>query len=378
MIYLDNAATSGVKPLAVRQAVQRALENYSVNPGRSGYHSAIKASEAIYATRLAVAEFFGAARPEHVIFTAGCTQSVNMVLKGVLQPGDHLLISDMEHNAVARPAFWLRDYAGVSVDLFDAAANDMEAELARKIKPNTKLIFCLHASNVTGLVLPIETIARVAHRYGILFGVDAAQSAGVLPISMKKTGIDYLCVAAHKGLLAPMGTGLLIAEGPIKPSLLQGGTGTLSVELAQPNTLPEGLESGTVNLPGIMGLSAGLRFVKQKGSDTLLLHERALCQRLKNGLQSLPGVRVYGGLLDGAPVLSFTEENCPSEETAAFLAKKGIAVRAGLHCAPLAHRKIGTADTGTVRLSPGCFTTLPQINTVVSVMQARRTTHRSK
>lgn len=362
MIYFDNAATSCPKPLCVVNAVKKALENYSANPGRSGHGSSIKVAEKIYGVREKVAEFFGCDNPENVVFTANCTEAVNFVLKGVLNFGEHLIISNLEHNAVARPAYKLEG-RGVGLSVFDAFAKDIETEIERHITPRTKMLFCLHASNVCGKILPIEKIGKLCKKRGILFGVDAAQSAGVLPIDMKKCGIDFLCVAAHKGLFAPMGTGILIASSPITETILEGGTGSNSASLEQGTDMPEMLESGTVNVPGIFGICAGIDFVKKRGIDNIREHETKLCERLCRSLYGQKGIRVIGFEVESSvPVLSFLVDGMDSNEVATFLSNKNIAVRAGLHCSPLAHKTLGTEKTGTVRFAPGIMSDERQVD----------------
>ncbi len=362
MIYFDNAATSCPKPLCVVKAVKNALEHYSANPGRSGHTSSVRVAEKIYGVREKTAEFFGCESPENVIFTANCTEAVNFVLKGVLCQGDHLIISNLEHNAVARPAYKLEG-RGVKLSIFDAFAKDLEAEIERHITPKTKMLFCLHASNVCGKVLTIEKIGKLCKKRGILFGVDAAQSGGVLPIDMKKCGIDFLCVAAHKGLFAPMGTGILIAMAPIAETVLEGGTGSNSISLEQGNDMPEMLESGTVNVPGIFGICAGIDFVKRRGIDNIREHEIKLCERLCRRLYGQKGIKVIGFEEEiRVPVVSFLVDGMDSNEVAAFLSSKNIAVRAGLHCSPLAHKTLGTEKTGTVRFAPGIMSDERQVD----------------
>ena len=362
MIYFDNAATSSYKPEKVVIAVKTALEKMSANPGRSGHSLSVKAAEKIYMTREKVANFFGCEHPENVVFTANCTQSVNFVLKGVLSQGDHLLISNLEHNAVARPAHKLKEN-GINVGLFNAMESDIESELEKRITPKTKMIFCIHASNICSKVLPIERIGAFCKKKGILFGVDAAQSAGVIPIDMKKDGIDFLCIAAHKGLFAPMGTGILIADAPFTRTVLEGGTGSNSISLEQGTDMPEMLESGTLNLPGIMGISAGIDYVKNKGIKNIQKHEKELCDRLYYRLESNPYVSLYYyPEAPCVPVVSIKIKGVDSNTFAEFLNKNGICVRAGLHCSPLAHKTLGTVDGGTVRFSPGIMNTKKEVD----------------
>lgn len=360
MIYLDNAATTGKKPQSVISAVSRALTEQSANPGRGGHRAAMRAAETIYGARQKIARMFGASGEDRVIFTASCTAALNTVIKGVLKKGDGLIISSMEHNSVVRPAETMRRM-GVEVSVAEVIFSDPEATLrsfARAIRPNTRMILCTHASNVTGEVMPIAALGALCKERGILFAVDAAQTAGVLPIDMGQMQIDYLCIAPHKGLYAPMGLGILIAEAPIEQPLIEGGTGVQSALPRQPEEYPERLESGTLNLPGIVGLSAGLDFVAQKGITAIYKAELGLIQRLYRGLRNIPGVTVYTPEPEpGAfvPVLSMNMRGLNSSEVAARLDQAGIAVRAGLHCAPFAHKRLGTIESGTVRISPSVF-----------------------
>jgi cysteine desulfurase family protein len=358
MIYLDNAATSFFKPESVIKAVENALRNYSANPGRSGHKLSVGAAEKIYRVREKVADFFGCDTPENVVFTPNCTHSINCVLKGSLDTSDHLIISNLEHNAVARPAYSLNKNNGVDLGIFNAFRYDTKNELKKLINPHTKMIFLTHASNVCGKILPIEEIGEFCKENGILFGVDAAQSGGILPINMEKMGIDFLCVAPHKSLFAPMGTGILIARKKIKKTIIEGGTGTASLSLFQPEDMPERLESGTVNLPGIMGVGAGIDFVKSKGIKRIFMHETNLCKILCEKLKESEKIRAFWR--EGfAPVVSLTVDKMSSEEIASYLSDNGIAVRGGYHCAPLAHNTLNTVKSGTVRISP-CINNTPQ------------------
>ena len=356
MIYLDNAATTNFKPERVIKTVENALKNYSANPGRSGHSLSVSAAEKIYSVREKVADFFSLGDPLGVVFTLNCTQAVNFVLKGVLNRGDGLIISNLEHNCVARPAFKMAEEGKITLDLFDALSDDIEKAVEALIKPNTKMIFCTHASNVCGKITDIEKIGNICKKHNILFGVDAAQTAGVLPINMEKTGIDFLCVASHKGLLAPMGTGILIARSPIEKTVIEGGTGTASLSLHQPDVLPEMLESGTVNLPGILGIGAGIDFIKSKGIDNIYRHENALCKKLLAEVKENKNISVVlrnENDVGFVPVVALNVKGKKSEEVAESLNSFGIAVRGGYHCAPLAHRALGTIDGGAVRVSPG-------------------------
>lgn len=375
MIYLDNAATTGKKPQSVIAAVGHALSEQSANPGRGGHRAAMRAAEAIYQTRQKIAGMFGASGEDRVIFTPSCTASLNMVIKGVLKKGDGLIISSMEHNSVARPAETAKRM-GVEVSVAEVIFSDPEATLrsfARAIRPNTRMILCTHASNVTGEVMPIAALGALCREHGILFAVDAAQTAGVLPIDMGQMQIDYLCIAPHKGLYAPMGIGVLIAEAPIEKPLIEGGTGVQSVLSHQPAEYPERLESGTLNLPGILGLSAGVDFVQHKGIDTIYKAELGLIGRLYRGLRQISGAVVYtpepsyGSFV---PVLSMNLRGMESSEVAHRLDQVGIAVRAGLHCAPFAHKRLGTIESGTVRISPSIFNTAQDIGVLLHRLRA--------
>lgn len=362
MSYFDNAATTGKKPPAVTAAVIKALRDYSANPGRSGHKASAEAAEAVYRVREAASEMFGASGPERVIFTPSCTYALNCVLKGILHPGDHAVVSSLEHNAVMRPLVKTgAPYSAFTV--LPETERTLEA-FKKALRPNTRLCVCTAASNVTGQLLPIEKIGEICKGRGIAFCVDAAQAAGVIPISMRKMHIDYLCIAPHKGLYAPMGTGILICEAELTETLTEGGTGTNSIEMRQPSVLPERHESGTLNLPGILGIGAGIDFVKKIGIEKIYAHEMHLITLLYEGLAANPHTVLYTQRPDSgfAPVLPFNFAGVESGAAAARLSESGIAVRGGLHCAPTAHRQLGTLPRGTVRLSTGVFNTVNEVN----------------
>ncbi len=373
MIYFDNAATTGVKPIGVINAVKNALEAYSANPGRSGHKPSIRTAEAVYKTRERLSRFFGSDGAETVVFTQNCTHAVNCVLKGVLKKGDHCIISSLEHNAVVRPLV----KTGISYSIAEVSLTDDKKTVEsfkEKIKPNTKLIFCTAASNVLGKILPIEEIGNICKAKGVLFGVDAAQTAGVLPINMKKMNIDFLCVAPHKGLYAPMGIGVLILRKAIPNTIIEGGTGTNSTELFQPNTLPERLESGTINVPAIAGINAGMNFVEGKGVEKLYNAELMLIQRLYNNLTEMSKIKLYTPFPksgDFVPVLSFNVGSISSAEASQILSENNIAVRGGLHCAPFAHKQIDTLQTGAVRVSVANFNNDREIEILTKVLHTK-------
>ena len=374
MIYLDNAATSGKKPKTVIDAVLNGLKYYSANPGRSGYKTSLDTSLAVYRVREKLYKFFGAKGPENVCFTANCTHSINFVLNGTLNNGDHVIVSSLEHNAVMRPLHYLRDKKGITFDIatVDFSDQDKTVENFRKlIRANTKMIFTTHCSNVTGTIIPTEKIGTLCKEKGILFGVDAAQTAGVLNINMEKMNIDYLCVAAHKGLYAPMGSGVLIANKPIENITISGGTGSNSNEMKQPDFFPERIESGTLNVPTILGIGAGVDFVEKIGVDNIYKKELGHTQYLYDLLKKI-GCKLYTPFPEKdlyLPVVSFNFKDINSLEIGEYLGKYGIAVRSGLHCAPFAHNAIGTRDVGTVRVSPGLFNEKRDINSIIYILK---------
>ncbi|MBQ6380107.1 MAG: aminotransferase class V-fold PLP-dependent enzyme [Clostridia bacterium] len=375
MIYLDNSATSYPKPKEVYRCFMNAIKHYFSNPGRGGYDNALLTAEKIFEIREKTAAFFGEDRCENVVFTANCTTAVNTVIKGVLKPGMHVLVSDLEHNAVMRPLEELRRQNKITYDIFSTDFYDDEETLQsikNAIQPHTKLLFCTHASNVVGAALPIRKIGRLCRQEGILFAVDAAQSAGILPIHKKRDGIDFLCLAPHKGLFAPMGTGVLIGDGRHLNTLVEGGTGSFSLQRIQPAVMPDRFESGTANVAGIIALGAGLDFIERTGRKTIENADRQHILQLQAAFDSLPQVKTYvnfENLAAFAPVFSFNIGDIPSETVADALSQAGICVRAGLHCAPSAHKKIGTLEQGSVRISPSFFTTNSEINHTISTIK---------
>ncbi len=363
MIYLDNAATTYPKPPEVRRAVSDAMVLYGANPGRGGYALSLQTAEQIYACREAAASLFELDNPANVVFTANCTMSLNMVIKGTLRPGDHVVISDLEHNTVIRPLEALKDknITYTEATVYPNYPSLTVESFCRAIRPNTKLMVCSHASNVLGYRAPTEQLATLAAEKGIAFAVDAAQSGGILPIDMTKNNIDYLCLPGHKGLYGPMGTGLLLCRGERQlATIMEGGSGSQSLLKSQPEELPERLESGTLNVLGICGLCEGIKFVKRHTVEAISNRETVMMQQLYLRLSQIRGIQLYTpypNLSVCVPLLTFNIKNRESEEVAEFLNSKGIAVRAGLHCAPSAHRRIKTTQSGAVRLCPSVYTT---------------------
>lgn len=375
MIYLDNAATTYPKPAMVTNAVNTAMKIYGANPGRSGHKMSMASAQEIYNCRRTAAKLFSVDNAENIIFTLNCTQAINTVLKGLLKANDHVVLSCLEHNAVLRPLYGLKDIGITTTQaMVYPGDNDKTVNSFRNaINSKTRLIICMHASNVWGIRLPVERITALAHQYGIPVLVDAAQSGGVFPIDFEDSGIDYLCLAGHKGLYGPMGTGMLITNHgeELKP-LIEGGTGTNSISPVQPEFMPDRFESGTPNMPGIAGLRAGMEFVLKKKPENILMHENKLITYLYDKLSKIPKVKLYMPRPESeffAPLLSFNIEGMQSEEVAIILNQHNIAVRAGLHCSPDAHEFVGTLESGAVRVCPSAFNSKSDIDSLISVVK---------
>lgn len=346
MIYLDNGATSFTKPVAVRNAMAQALLTCA-NPGRGGYPAAMKAAEVVFQCRESAAAMFDC-DPEQVAFTSNCTHGLNIAIRTLVKPGSRVVISGFEHNAVTRTLHSLGAEVIVAGEkLFDQQDTLQCFETA--LKGGADAAVFLHVSNVFGYILPVDEIAALCRMYDVPFIVDAAQSAGTYPISLRGLGASFIAMPGHKGLLGPQGTGLLLCGGEPVP-LLFGGTGSESIRQEMPDFLPDRLEAGTVNVPGIAGLNAGLNYLRRVGLRNIREREHRQTVRCVKGLKKL-GIQVFSGEHQGGTVSFVPRTDC--EDAAAHLAKQGIAVRAGLHCAPLAHRSAGTLDTGTVRVSFG-------------------------
>ena len=374
MIYLDNSATTYPKPAAVIGAVNTAMREYSFNPGRGGYKRSIITAEKLYNVRTLIKDFFHVPSEERVIFTSGCTCALNAAIKGSLKKGNHVIISSMEHNSVYRPVHKLKTQGLIDYSIAEVFPDDDDATVnsfRSLINSKTRMIICTHASNAFGFTLPVERICALAHTYGILFCLDAAQSAGVMDINLKRDRFDYVCCAGHKYLYGPMGTGLLLLGGNSDPdTLIEGGTGSAGSSGDMPDYLPDKMEPGTMNVPGILGLAAGIRFTQQKGIENIYRREKRMIDQLRSRLSTVKGVKLYGSdKPGGAPIISFSIDRYDSEEVSRILAERyNIAVRGGLHCAPLAHQAMGTAEHGCVRVSPSVFTTEAEINTLASAV----------
>ncbi len=362
MIYLDNSATTNPKPNTVLYSAGYAMKNYSYNSGRGGYAKSVETAGKIYDVREKLGGLVSF-DPENIAFTQNCTTAVNYAVKGSVKPGDHIIISALEHNAVSRPVYAL---AKKGIATYDIAVPGMDTaqtveNFSRLIKSNTSLIVCMHASNVFGYVFPIKEIGELCRKKGIRFIVDAAQSVGVLPVDGKNQNIDILCAPGHKGLYGPMGTGFMALRDGIKlDTIIEGGTGSASANSQQPDFMPDRFESGTLNNSGIIGLGAGVDFVKKRGTDNIYRHELKLVQMMYKAMSKNDKAQLYTPYPqkdNWAPILSFNYDDYPSEKTASLLAADGIAVRAGIHCSPLAHAAYHTESRGTVRISPSVFTT---------------------
>lgn len=365
-MYLDNAATSFVKPDAVYEAVLHAMRAIGASPGRGGYRQSLEAGRILFQAREAVSRFFSIPDSSRVIFTHNATGALNLALQGTLTAGDHVITTSMEHNSLLRPLYALQG-KGVELSIVAAGADGVVTveDIRSAVQANTRMIAVSHVSNVCGAIQPIQQLSELCRSCGALFLVDAAQSAGYLPIDVEKNAIDLLAVPGHKGLLGPSGTGLLYAAPRVqlKP-VVQGGTGSHSTAEEQPQVMPDGFEAGTHNLPGIAGLLAGIEFIGSVGLPLIHEHEQALLAQVDQALRAVPGVTIFGPLHshDRCSVLSFAVSGVDSAHLATELDHGfDIAVRAGLHCAPLAHRTLGTLPGGTVRVSPGWFTTREEI-----------------
>lgn len=382
MIYFDNAATSWPKPPGVAEAMTHFTSEVGANPGRAGHRLAVEAARIIYNAREAIAALFNAPDPLRVVFGANVTEAINLALRGLLRPGDHVITSSMEHNSVMRPLRALeRERVQVTVVPCSSEGSLDPADVEQAIQPNTVMIALNHASNVVGTLLPVAEVGRIARQHHALLLVDAAQTAGAYPVDVQAGEIDLLAFTGHKSLCGPMGTGGLVIGERVDVERLEplrrGGTGSRSEREEQPEFLPDKCESGTPNAVGLAGLGAGLRWVMERGVANIRAHEAALTQQLIVGLRAIPGVTVYGGLdanhqtatvsfniaaMDGAIVE-------PSEVGLRLDDENAILCRVGLHCSPAAHRTLGTFPVGTVRFGLGAFNTAQEVETALAAVR---------
>ena len=373
MIYLDSAATSFHKPRCVTDAVVRALSDFG-NPSRGAHSASLDASRTVYETRRLLSSFFNAPSPERVVFTSNSTEALNTALYGLLSEGDGVITTDAEHNSVLRPLYDLERRGVITLDFVhcDEKGNMDYAEFERLIRKNTRLIVMTHASNVTGTVYDISLAGRIAREHGLLFVVDASQSAGIIPIDIEEAGISVLCFTGHKSLLGPQGTGgMCIADGVEIAPLKRGGTGVQSYLEDMPSAYPVRLEAGTLNSHSIAGLNASLRYILDKGIDTLYREEMKYADFFYESLRDVPSLTFYGDMeKKRTAIVSLNVKDYSSSDTADYLASHwDIAVRAGAHCAPRMHRALGTEKRGVVRFSFSPFNTLSEVETAVDAIR---------
>lgn len=364
-IYLDNAATSSPKPQAVLDEVQRALREYNANPGRSGHAAALEAARSVYAAREAVANLIKAPEDACVAFCFNCTDALNLAIKGVLRRGDHVVSTMLEHNSVLRPLSELSKRRQIALTLVSPNADGMvePKAIAKALRKNTRLIVVTHASNVTGAIQPVAAIGEIARQHGVYYLIDGAQALGMLPVDVNRLKCDLYAFPGHKSLLGPHGTGGLYIRGGLQLNTLrEGGTGTSSDSMLQPEDPPERYESGTLNMHGLAGMRRGIEYVMEH-QPQILMHEREVSTALYSGLAGMKDATIYSPVEEAARagIVSFNLGDFTSSEVADALARRNIAVRGGLHCAPGAHRCLGTLQRGTVRASIGHANTFDEI-----------------
>ncbi len=372
-LYFDNAATSSPKPQIVLDRIQAALTEFNANPGRSGHPAALAAAREVLTCREALAALLGCEDPARIAFAFNCTDALNLAIKGVLRYGDHAIATQLEHNSVLRPLSALAARGRISLSIVPPRPDGFVSpdDIRAAIRKNTRLIAVTHASNVTGAIQPVAAIGQMARREGVCYLIDGAQALGALPVSVRALGCDLYAFPGHKSLLGPMGTGgLYIRPGLSLRPLREGGTGTDSESVLQPESLPEKYESGTLNLPGIAGLGAGCAFVKERVS-AIMAHERELTQAVYEGLSAIPGAEIYSPREEAARagIVSFNLEGMTSSDVSDRLANAGIAVRGGLHCAPGAHRFLSTLRRGAVRASVGYANTFEEVDAFLAAVK---------
>lgn len=374
MIYFDNSATTYPKPKEVLTKTYVAMQNLSFNSGRGGYAQSLAAAERIFEVREKIGSMFSFP-PENVVFTKNCTEALNIAIKGSVDRGDHIVISSLEHNSVSRVVQKLTDDGYAQYDVADFSYDDNETvrNFADKIKSNTTLVVCMHSSNAFGVGFPISKIGKLCREKGIRFIVDGAQGVGAANINAERDNIDILCAPGHKCLFGAMGTGFLaVRKGLDVKSFEEGGTGSASLSLKQPEFLPDRLEAGTLNNSGIISIGSGIDFINRVGRDKIYRHEMMIASYIYDALNNNPSVVLYTlspRLSVDMPIISFNIAGKSSEQVAADLASRGICVRGGYHCTPLAHTHFGTIDSGTVRVSPGYFNTEAECYKFVNVVK---------
>ena len=373
MIYFDNAATTIQKPDCVVRSVMEAMCSLG-NSGRGVHSGALHASRVIYDTRVALANLFGAESPDRIAFAANSTESLNIAIKGVLNPGDHVITTALEHNSVLRPLYELEDRdVELTILPADSRGNICYEDFEKEIKSNTRAIVTTHGSNLTGNLLDIRRIGKIAKKYGLIYIVDASQTAGVFPIDVQKMDVDILCFTGHKGLLGPQGTGgIYVREGVEVRPLHSGGSGVQTYLRSHPPQMPTVLEAGTLNGHGIAGLGAAVRYLQAVGLDTIRAKEQELMMTFYETVQEIPGITVYGDFSDTnrCAIVSLNIRDYDSGEVSDVLASKyGIATRPGAHCAPLMHKALGTVEQGAVRFSFSHYNTKDEIKIAVAALR---------
>lgn len=373
MIYFDNAATTIQKPKQVVEAVTQALCSMG-NAGRGAHNASMGASRMLFDTRKKLAELFGGNNPAQVVFTSNSTESLNMALKGLLNPWDHVITTQLEHNSVLRPLYELED-KGVELTILnsDAKGRICYEDFEKEIKKNTKMIVCTHGSNLTGNLTDIRRVGEIARSHGLLFVVDASQTAGVFPIHVEEMKIDVLCFTGHKGLLGPQGTGgMYVREGVIIRPLKTGGSGVQTYSRTHPSQMPTALEAGTLNAHGLAGLDVALDYLKDTGIDVIRKKEQELMWYFYQKVLEIPGIKVYGDFdsQERCPMVSLNVKDYGSSEVSDFLfTEYGISTRPGAHCAPLMHQAMGTEKQGAVRFSFSHYNTIEEIDIAVQVLK---------
>lgn len=373
MIYMDNAATTMRKPDAVIRAVVSALESMG-NAGRGAHGASLSASRTIYDTRELLCEFFGGTSPKQVVFTSNSTESLNIAVKGLIEPGDHVITTMMEHNSVLRPLYELRE-KGVELSIVKCDKRGVMdlSDIEAAIRQETKAIVCTNGSNLTGNYVDIEKIGKIARQHGLLFIVDASQTAGVFPIDVQRMQIDVLCFTGHKSLLGPQGTGgMYVREGLAIRPLKSGGSGVQTYSKRHPADMPTALEAGTLNGHGIAGLHAALEYLNEKGIDKIRAREQELMWRFYDGIKEIPNVKIYGDFSSGmrCPIVALNIGDYDSSEVSdALLMDYDISTRPGAHCAPLMHEALGTVEQGAVRFSFSHYNTEEEIDTAIRAIR---------
>jgi cysteine desulfurase/selenocysteine lyase len=376
-VYLDNAATTFPKPSEVIQFMCDFYQTRGVNPGRTGFDLALEAEQTLADARRTLTDFFGGSDPDRLVFSYNVTDALNLLISSVLQPGDHAVTTCLEHNSVLRPLYMHREL-GVTVDLvpFDDRGYIDPDDIARRLRRNTRLVVVNHGSNVIGTIQPVQEIGEICRDHGVLFAIDAAQTAGLVPIDVAAMNIDVVCFTGHKSLFGPSGTGgMYICEHVDIRPCRAGGTGVMSALKGQPEVYPWHMEFGTVNTMGVAGLLEAQRWIADRGGvQAIYEHEMRHARRLRDGLAAIEGVQLYCANLDHdhLPVFVFNIDGLPADQTGTFLdVEHDVITRTGLHCAPLVHEGIGTfkAD-GTVRFSPGVFTTDEEVERAIEAVAA--------